>query len=157
VYKKHWIYKNLITTITTRMKTMKKLYAILLAAAVCAAWPALAQTAATPATTNAPAPRPMRPPTRYQGTIASIDSTNMIVTLKGRGTNPGTKVKLTSTTKITKDKEPAQFADVVAGVHVSGSGKKGEDGVWTATTFNVVTKPPAPRTPPAAATPAPGQ
>jgi hypothetical protein len=134
------------------MKTMSKLSAILLAAAISAAWPAMGQTA-TNQTTNAPAPRRARVATRYAGTIASVDSTNMIVTLKATTRTPETKVKLTSTTKITKDREPAQLTDAITGVRVSGSGKKGEDGVWTATTFNITTKPPAPKPSPAAAPP----
>jgi hypothetical protein len=139
------------------MKTMTKLSAILLAALVSAAWPAMGQTATTNQTTNAPAPRRPRVSTRYAGTIASVDSTNMIVTLKATTRTPETKVKLTSATKITKDREAAQLSDAMAGVHVSGSGKKGEDGVWTATTFNITTKPPAPRKPAAAAPAASGQ
>src|SRR5580658_7657489 len=117
------------------MKTMTKLSAILLAAAVSAAWPAMAQDAAAPAT-NAPAARPTRTPTRFGGVIASVDTTNMIVTLKATARTPETKVKVTSTTKITKDREPGQLSDAIAGVRVTGSGKKGDDGVWTATTFN---------------------
>jgi hypothetical protein len=135
------------------MKTMTKLSAILLAAAVSAAWPAMAQNPAT-TTTNAPAVRPARAPTRFGGVIASVDTTNMIVTLKGTPRNPAeVKVKVTSTTKITKDKEPGQLSDAVEGVRVTGSGKKGDDGVWTATTFNLMTKAPATK-PPAAAPPA---
>jgi len=134
---------------------MTKLTAILLAAAVSAAWPALAQTESTAPTTNAPAARPPRTPVRFTGVIGSVDTTNMIVTLKATTRSPETKVKITSTTKITKDKEPAQLADAVAGARVSGAGKKGTDGVWTATTFNVVTKPPTPKAPVGAAPAAP--
>jgi hypothetical protein len=77
----------------------------------------------------------------------------MILTLKDRNTE--TKVKITSTTRITKDRQPATFADAVEGLRVSGAGKKGDDGVWTATTLSIMTAP-APRPPPAAgATPAP--
>jgi hypothetical protein len=131
------------------MKSITKLSAILLAAATCAAWPALAQDSTPPATTNtAPvAPRPPRPNNRYTGTIASIDTTNMILTLKVR--NNETKVKVTSTTKITKDRQPATFADAVVGLRVMGSGKKGEDEVWTATTMNIMTRPRTPAPPPA--------
>jgi hypothetical protein len=130
------------------MKSMTKLSAILLAAATCAAWPAMAQDSTPPATNTAPAtPRPPRIATRYGGIIASIDSTNMILTLKLR--NNETKVKVTSNTKITKDRQPATFSDAVEGLRVSGSGKKGDDGVWTATTLNIST-PPTPKSPPAA-------
>ena len=139
------------------MKTMTKLTAILLAAAVSAAWPAMAQTDSTAPATNAPAGRPARTPVRFGGVIGSVDTTNMIVTLKATTRTPETKVKITSTTKITKDKQPAQLADAVAGARVSGSGKKGEDGVWTATTFNLVTKPATPKAPVGTAPAAPGQ
>jgi hypothetical protein len=136
------------------MKTIARLSAILLAAAISAAWPAQAQTDTTPPSTNAPvAPRPRA--AGFRGTIASVDTTNMVLTLKGRGANPGAKVKVTSTTKIKKDGEPGQFSDAVEGMRVQGSGKKDDDGVWVANTLNI-TKPPPPK-PPAAAPPAPGQ
>jgi hypothetical protein len=133
------------------MKSITKLSAVLLAAAVCAAWPAMAQTASTPAATNtAPAtPKPARAP-RFVGTIASVDSAAMTLTLKARGSNPETKVKVTSTTKIFKDGQPAQFSDAVEGLRVSGGGKKDADGVWTATTLRIITKAQAPKSPPAA-------
>jgi hypothetical protein len=95
---------------------------------------------------------------QFRGTIASVDSTNMVLSLRGRAGSPGTKVKVTHDTKIKKDGEPAQFSDAVEGVRVQGSGKKGDDGVWTANTLNINTKPRTPRTPPAATPPAaPGQ
>jgi hypothetical protein len=94
-------------------------------------------------------------PTRFGGIITSVDSTNMILSLKGRAGSPDNKVKITHDTKIKKDDQPAEFSDAVEGVRVAGSGKKGEDGVWTASTLNINTKAPAPRTPPPAA--APGQ
>jgi hypothetical protein len=141
------------------MKSIRKLSAILLAAATCAAWPATAQDAQTPApavtnaATNVP-PRP-RPNPRYTGIIETVDSTNMVLTLKV--SNREAKVKVTSATRITKDRQPATFADAVVGLRVMGSGKKGDDGVWTATTMNIMTKPrtPAPNqaTPPATPSP----
>ncbi|HEV7927117.1 MAG TPA: hypothetical protein VGR14_17310 [Verrucomicrobiae bacterium] len=132
------------------MKILTKLSAILLAAITCAAWPATAQDAtapAPPATTNT-APRPPRNP-RYTGVIESIDGTNMVLTLKVA--NRESKVKVTSGTRITKDRQPATFADAVVGLRVTGSAKKGDDGVLTATTLNIMTKPSTP--PPPAATP----
>jgi len=130
------------------MKSIRTLSAILLAAATCAAWPATAQDATTPApppATNT-APRP-RPNPRYTGIIQSIDSTNMILTLKVA--NREAKVKVTSTTRITKNRQPATFSDAVVGLRVMGSGKKGDDGVVTATTMNIMTKAPTPTPPPA--------
>jgi len=131
------------------MKSIRKLSILLLAAAACVAWPAVAQDAAQPSTNAVPAPKPRRPANTYTGMIASIDSTNMVLTLKVR--NNETKVKVTSTTRITKDRQPATFADAVEGLRVRGSGKKGEDGVWTATTMNIMTAKGPTRKPAAAA------
>src|SRR5580658_8000346 len=100
------------------MKSIRKLSAILLAAATCAAWPATAQDAQTPApavtnaATNVP-PRP-RPNPRYTGIIETVDSTNMVLTLKV--SNREAKVKVTSATRIPKDRQPATFADAVVGL-----------------------------------------
>jgi hypothetical protein len=121
------------------MKTLTKLSAIFLAATMLAAWPAKAQPSPTPPDTNGP---PKVRAAGYRGTIASVDSTNMVLTLRGRGGNPGAKVKITHDTKIKKDGEPAQFSDAVEGLRVMGSGKKGDDGVWVANTLNISTKPP---------------
>ena len=123
------------------MRTITKLTGVLLAAATLTVWPVMAQpTPSTPATTNAP---PAKPRTEYRGTIASVDTATMTVSLKGRPGSPTTKVKLTHDTKIKKDGQPAQFTDLVEGLRISGSGKKGEDGVWTANTLNIRTAPPA--------------
>ncbi len=131
-----------------RMNSITKLTALLLAATMVAVCPVMAQDATPPATNTAPAaPKPPRVQTRYRGIIVSVDTTNMILTLKVR--NNETKVKITSATKITKDRQPATFSDAVAGLRVMGSGKKGEDGVWTAHTLNLTT-PPAPKPAPAA-------
>jgi long-subunit fatty acid transport protein len=135
------------------MKTMTKLAAILLAAAVSAACPAMAQDTTT-TQTNAPS-KPVRPAgTRFNGIIASIDSTNMIVTLKATARKPEQKIKITSDTKIKKDTDPGEFKDAVVGMSVSGSCKKGDDGVITATTLIIRTKAPTPKPPPATAPPA---
>jgi hypothetical protein len=132
------------------MKSITKLSVLLLAALTCAAGPAMAQDPTTPATNTAPAaPKPARSNPRYTGTISSIDSANMILTLKVTN-HEDKKVKITSATKIRKDRQPATFSDAVVGLHVSGAGKKGDDGVWTATTLLIQTKAPAPNPPPAA-------
>jgi hypothetical protein len=149
----HQNCNNNDTTGIKFMKTMRKLSAILLAVAACSAWPVMAQPSATAPTTNAPAPaRPKQ--NRFGGTVTSVDSANMVLSLKGRPGSPDNKVKITHDTKIKKDGEPGEFTDAVEGVRVNGSGKKGDDGVWTANTLNIVTKPPVRKTPPAAA---PGQ
>ena len=140
------------------MKTIAKLTAVLLVAAVGATWPVMAQPDATAPSTNAPAAPKAPRALPFRGTIATVDSTNMVLMLKGRGSNPGTKVKVTSATKIKKESDPAGkfadalFADAVAGMRVQGSGKKGDDGVITANTLNI-SKPPAPK-PATPATPA---
>jgi hypothetical protein len=67
----------------------------------------------------------------------------MTLTLKGRGGNPGAKIKVTHDTKIKKDTDPGQFSDAVVGMHIQGSGRKGEDGVWTANTLNISTPKPS--------------
>src|ERR1700685_1797956 len=131
------------------MKTMTKLSAILLAAAVSVALPGIGQDAPTPSTTKPPSPPAPAAGPRYNGVIASVDTTNMILTLKATARQPERKVKITSTTKIKKDTDPAEFKDAVVGLTVSGAGKKDDDGVWTATTLNIMTKAPAPK-PPAA-------
>jgi len=120
------------------MKTLTKLSAIFLAATMLAAWPSVAQPSPTPPDTNSP---PKVRAAGYRGTIASVDTATMTLTLRGRGGNPGTKVKITHDTKIKKDGEAAQFSDAVEGLRVMGSGKKGEDGVWVANTLNISTKP----------------
>jgi hypothetical protein len=130
------------------MKSITKLSVVLLATAM-AAGTALAQTNSAPETTNtAPAPPRARPAPRFQGTIASIDAATMTLTLKGRTEAQPTKVKVTSTTKIFKDRDPGTFADALVGLRVSGSGKKGDDGVWVATTLRIRATQPTP-TPPA--------
>jgi hypothetical protein len=127
------------------MKTITKLSAILFAAAIYIAWPGVAQTTPPPSTapsTNAPA-RPRA--AGYRGVVASVDTANMVLTLKKNRQGVEAKVKITHDTKIKKDGEPAQFSDAVEGLRVSGSGKQGEDGVWTANTLNIMTKQPMPK------------
>jgi hypothetical protein len=138
------------------MKSITRLAALLLAAATCAAWPAMAQTDTAPPATNAPVPPKPRAQS-YRGTIATIDTATMTLTLKGRGDNPGAKVKVTSSTKIYKDRQktPGLFSDLAEGTRIQGSGKKDEDGVWTAHTLYIVPKPVAPTPPPSTTTPPP--
>jgi len=130
------------------MKSITKLSLVLLTAMAFAALPAKAQSDST-TTNTAPAPR-MRAPT-FSGTIKAVDATGMILTLKGR--TGDVTVKVTSDTKVTKDREPAVFADAKEGLRASGSGKKQDDGSWIATTLRISTRPQrppaAPATPPA--------
>jgi hypothetical protein len=59
------------------------------------------------------------------------------------------KVKVTSTTRITKDRQPAVFGDAKEGLMVFGSGKKLEDGSWEASAIRITTPPPRRTDPPA--------
>ncbi len=125
------------------MKTLKTLCAIFLVGAAFAAQPVLAQTAPAPSTnmagTNATAKaaRPARAP-RYGGIVGSVDASTMTITLKAnKSTATETKIKVTSATEIKKGKEAAQFSDITAGMRIGGAGKKGADGVWTATTVDI--------------------
>jgi hypothetical protein len=129
------------------MKSIRKLSLVFLTAAAFAALPVEAQ---SPAPTNAPAPAP-RPRTQvFAGTVTAIDATAMTITLKARSPNaPDVTVKVTSDTKITKDRQPAVFSDLKEGMRASGNGKKGDDGVWTAANLRISTRQPRPAPPPA--------
>jgi hypothetical protein len=133
------------------MKSITKLSLVILTAIAFAALPANAQDSTS--TNTAPAaPRPRAQ--RFGGTITAFDATAMTLTLKGRTAE--TTVKVSSETKITKDGEPAVFADAKEGMRVTGSGKKQDDGSWIASTLRISTKvprPPTPATPPAAPPP----
>ncbi len=132
------------------MKSITKLSLVLLTAMAFAALPVNAEDAApTNAAPAVPVPRAMR----FGGTVTAFDATAMTVTLKGRAGD--TIVKVTSNTKITKDREPGVFADIKEGVRITGSGKKQDDGTWIANTLRISTRMPAPK--PAPATPSSDQ
>ena len=128
---------------TLVQKSITKLSLVLLTAAAFAAFPAHAQTA--PVSTNAPAAARKAP--NFSGVISAVDATGMTLTLKGR--TGDVTVKVTSDTKITKDREPAVFSDAKEGLRATGNGKKQDDGSWVATTLRINTKVRrAPATPP---------
>ena len=139
------------------MKSLTKLALALLTAGVCATFSVQAQTDSSTATnsvsTNAApvAPRRVRAP-RFTGIIETVDATAMTLTLKGRSGE--TTVKVTSTTKISKNRQPALFSDAVVGLRVSGTGKKEDDGTWVATTLAIRNPPIVAPAAPAAAAPA---
>jgi hypothetical protein len=138
-------FKQLQNMKTLVQKSITKLSLVLLTAAAFAAFPAHAQTA--PPSTNAPAARRHAP--NFSGVISAFDAAGMTLTLKGRAGD--VTVKVTSDTKITKDREPAVFSDVKEGLRASGNGKKQDDGSWVATTLRINTKVRrAPGTPPPA-------
>jgi hypothetical protein len=121
------------------MKSITKLSLVILTAMAFAAFPANAQDS-TSTNTTPPAPR-MRAP-RLTGTVSAVDATGMTLTVKVKGAD--VTVKVTSDTKITKDKEPAVFADAKEGLRVNVTGKKQEDGSWIATALSFNTKVPRP-------------
>jgi hypothetical protein len=133
------------------MKSITKLSLVLLTAMAFAAFPADAQSDST--TTNAAPAAPRARARGVSGTVSSLDATAMTITVKTRAAGDVT-IKVTSDTKITKDREPAVFADVKEGLRVSIAGKKQDDGSWIATTLRVNTKVPRPpaSTPPPATT-----
>jgi hypothetical protein len=124
------------------MKMTTKICLILIAATAVASLPVSAQSTNTATTNAAPAMRQAPRPT-YRGKISAADTAGMTLTVTAR--QGDFKVKVTSKTKITKDGQPATFADAVAGLTAFGQGKKDADGNWEATTLRLTTpKAPAP-------------
>lgn len=120
------------------MKSLIQHACVLLTVATLAALPArAADDSTTSTTTTNTAPKVKKHAAGFRGTILSVDPAAMTLTLKGRSSD--TTVKVTSSTKIKKDKEPATFEDAAVGMRASGSGVKGEDGTWTAHTLNLTT------------------
>ncbi len=119
---------------TLVQKSITKLSLVLLTAAAFAAFPAHAQTEAP--STNAPAATRKAP--NFTGVISAVDATGMTITLKAR--TGDVTVKVTSETKITKDREPAVFGDIKEGFRANGNGKKQADGSWVATSLRINTK-----------------
>jgi len=123
---------------------MKNILKISLFAAAIVAAPVLsrAQDTTTPASpVAAPAapaaapdqatPAPAKPKKQglvFRGTISTIDTNAMTLTVETR------TFDITSDTKITKDGQPATLIDGVVGEPVSGAYKKGDDGKLNATT-----------------------
>jgi hypothetical protein len=138
-------FKRLQNMKTLVQKSITKLSLVLLTAAALAAFPAHAQPAAP--STNAPAARRHAPD--FSGVISTVDATGLTLTLKSQ--KGDVTVKVTSDTKITKDREPSVFADAKEGLRATGNGKKQDDGSWVATTLRISTKVRrAPATPPPA-------
>jgi hypothetical protein len=129
-----FLNKQLQNMKTLVKKSITKLSLVLLTAAAFAAFPARAQT--DKPSTNAPAATRKAP--NFMGVISAVDATGMTITLKARSGD--VTVKVTSETKITKDREPAVFADIKEGLRASGHGKKQDDGSWVATTLRINTK-----------------
>jgi len=106
---------------------MKKQIALIaITAAALIAVPAI--TRAEDASTNAPAASaPVKKHgSVFHGKVASVDATAMTVTV---GTQTYT---FNSDTKITKEGQPATFADITVGTMIGGSFKKDASGTMTA-------------------------
>jgi len=83
--------------------------------------------------TNTPAatPAPKKHALPFHGKVAAVDSAAMTFTV---GTMT---IGITSTTKITKDGQPAVFADITTGAMVRGSYKKDDEGKMNATLVRI--------------------
>jgi hypothetical protein len=83
--------------------------------------------------TNTPSatPAPKKHPLPFHGKVASVDTAAMTFTV---GTMT---IGITSTTKITKDGQPAVFSDITMGEMVRGSYKKDDDGKMNATSVKI--------------------
>jgi hypothetical protein len=115
---------------------MKKQFAKLILLGWCAAavlaMPALsrAQDDTNAAAASAPVKTHKKHAIPYRGNLASVD-TNAMTIMVGNMT-----LQVTSTTKITKDGQPAILADGVVGQPVSGSYRKGDDGTTNAVSIH---------------------
>ena len=84
------------------------------------------------APTNAPATKKHGVP--FKGKVSAVDVNAMTFTLKTE------TIAVNSQTKITKDGQPAVFADITLGAMVSGSYKKDAAGKFNATSVKITTK-----------------
>jgi hypothetical protein len=111
-------------------KTTLKLTFLALVAAALAATPAICR---ADDATNTPAatPAPKKHGLPFHGKVASVDSTAMTFTV---GTMT---IAVTSTTKISKDGQPAVFSDITTGSMVRGSYKKDDSGNMNATLVRI--------------------
>jgi hypothetical protein len=113
--------KNKLATLTC--------FAFLAAALV--ATPALSRAADS---TNAPAaenPVPKKHGLPFHGKVASVDPAAMTFTVGAM------TIAITSQTKISKEGQPAVFADITAGAMVRGSYKKDDAGKLNATVVKI--------------------
>src|ERR1017187_5905682 len=87
--------------------------------------------------TNTPPPASTHPAKKngslpFKGKVAAVDPTAAMTFTVGTLT-----IAVTSETKITKDGQPATFADITAGASATGSYKKGADGKLTASSVKL--------------------
>jgi hypothetical protein len=132
------------------MKSFAKICLVLLAAVTMAAFSTNAQTNAASSGTNK-APAVAKPKgKRYAGTIASVDKDAKTITIT-LASGASQTIRTSSKTKITKDGEPALFADAVVGQKVRGTERQDVSGNWAATTMIIGEPKPKAAAPPAAA------
>lgn len=120
---------------------------LILALAIATASPILAADTqpASPPTADAPVAKP-KPKSEagkpssvpFSGKIAAVDHTAQTITLSGKSQRV---VKVTTKTKITRDGQPASFADAKVGEPVGGSAKKTEQGQLEAISLRLGAKP----------------
>jgi len=127
--------------------TLAKLTGVALLAVALLAAPASTRADTTTNTPTAQTPTPKKHGLPFHGKVVSTDAAAMTFTV-------GTlTIRVTSTTRITKDGKPAVFADLAVGQSVSGAYKKDEAGKLNATSVKLGV--PKKQNAPAAA-PAPG-
>lgn len=134
------------------MKSITKIWLVLLTALTVASFTAYAQADSSTTTTNAPAAKPKPKGKRYNGKIASIDKDAKTITFTMASGTSHT-LKITSKTRIKKDGEDATLDDATVGEHVSGTERQNEAGDWVASTVNIGHPKPKAATPPPATPP----
>jgi hypothetical protein len=108
-----------------------KLTSLALLAAALLAAPAITRAGDATNTPAAQTPAPKKHGLPFHGKVASLDATAMTFTV-------GTlTIGITSATKITKNGNPAVFADITAGANVTGSYKKNDAGKLDATSVKI--------------------
>ena len=116
-----------------KTKLAKLTLKITFLACITAALAALPAISRADDSTNTPAatPAPKKHGLPFHGKVAAVDSAAMTFTV---GTMT---IGITSTTKITKDGQPAVFSDITTGEMVRGSYKKDDEGKMNATLVRI--------------------
>jgi hypothetical protein len=106
------------------------LFALIAAVLVAVPFAGLAGDSTNTPTATAPAPKKHSVP--FHGKVAAVDSAAAMTFTVGTMT-----IAVTSDTKITKDGQPAVFADITPGATVRGSYKKDATGKLTAVSVRI--------------------
>jgi hypothetical protein len=114
-------------------KILAKITCFVFIGAALAAAPAITRAAHAP---KAPAAEAAAAPKKhsalpFHGQVAAVDAAAMTFTV-GK-----TTIAISSTTKITKDGQPAVFADITVGATVKGSYKQAADGKLNASSVKI--------------------